>query len=217
MNTNDVHQLKPAAAQSYAYFYPTAGATRRQRRPALAVAAPGAGRLQHQRESVHRRPPPVNQVDRNLKAPLTSELLFSVRHALLPEFTVGLNLARSAGTRTSRRTTSWSSTATQTRSPTCRRRSRRATRNDYVVVKTLTGTLPNGGTYSVPVYGLKDGVTTRGGTILRNGDDYGQDYKGLAVVLTKRLQPLDRCAATSRSPIEVDRLGRTASWTRPAR
>ncbi len=33
-----------------------------------------------------------------------------------------------------------------------------------------TGTLPNGQTYSVPVYGLKPGVTTRGGTRLENGD-----------------------------------------------
>lgn len=41
---------------------------------------------------------------------------------------------------------------------------------DYVIATRLTGTLPGGSTYDVPVYRLRPGVTTLGGALLTNGD-----------------------------------------------
>ncbi len=63
---------------------------------------------------------------------------------------------------------------------------RRATRSDYVLGGTLTGTLPDGSSFSRPYYVIYDSLTTRGGHFLYNGDDE-QTYKGASLVFTKRL------------------------------
>ena len=141
-----------------------------------------------------------NQVDKDFNAPITNEVLFSVEHALLPEFTVGLNL-------TYRRLTDLAETELLVfdcagTSTTCANDSanlnstgRVHRRSDYAQkdmdtstpgVQNLTGVDPHGNAYSVPIYQLRPGVSTRGGTRLENGDR-SQDYKGASVVFTKRL------------------------------
>jgi hypothetical protein len=53
-------------------------------------------------------------------------------------------------------------------------------------VQNLEGVDPHGNAYSVPIYQLRPGVSTRGGTRLENGDRE-QEFKGASVVFTKRL------------------------------
>jgi hypothetical protein len=183
--TGFIGQLNPLGLQSYAYFYyvptpivPTGGL------PSGCCTGPAEG------YSANVNPftgglIQSNQVDGGLDAPVTSELLLGVEHALLPEFTVGLNL-------TFRKVDDILSTdllvfdGDAHTEANLLQTGRRAVRSDYVLNRTLTGTLPNGQTYSVPVYGLRSGVTTRGGTVLRNSA-ITQDYKGASVVFTKRL------------------------------
>ncbi|HEX4496839.1 MAG TPA: TonB-dependent receptor [Thermoanaerobaculia bacterium] len=61
-----------------------------------------------------------------------------------------------------------------------------ATRDDYVQVGTVTGTLPNGQTVTKPYYDLRDGLTPTGGTYYTNGDRK-QRYLGATLSLNKRL------------------------------
>ncbi len=185
--TGFIAQLNPLGAQSYAYFFQYNFAV-----PVVNGGLPtGCCTGDPELGFSHNVDPftggliQSNQVDGDLKAPVTSELLLSLEHALLPEFTVGLNL-------TFRRYTDalqqdllvFDGDANS--QANLQQTGRVATRGDYVVGQTLTGTLPDGRTYSVPVYQLKDGVTTRGGLRLGNGDAK-QDYKGASLVLTKRL------------------------------
>jgi hypothetical protein len=60
------------------------------------------------------------------------------------------------------------------------------TRDDYSVGTRLSGTLPDGATYDVPVYRLKPNVSYAGGTLLTNGDRR-QDFVGLTASVHKRL------------------------------
>src|SRR6185312_4018845 len=126
-----------------------------------------------------------NALDGNLSAPKTDELLLGVEHALLPEFVVGVNL-------TYRKITDilqqdllvfdgdpYSAT-------NINQVGRRATRSDYVLGGTITGTLPNGSSYSRPFYVINPSLQTREGHFLFNGDDE-QTYKGASIVFNKRL------------------------------
>ena len=63
---------------------------------------------------------------------------------------------------------------------------RLATRDDWVQVGTVTGTLPNGQTVTKPYYDLRDGLTPTGGSFYTNGDRK-QRYLGATLSLTKRL------------------------------
>ncbi|HYE88942.1 MAG TPA: TonB-dependent receptor plug domain-containing protein, partial [Vicinamibacterales bacterium] len=56
---------------------------------------------------------------------------------------------------------------------------------DYVVAARLTGTLPDGSAYNVPVYRLKPGVTSLGGALLTNGDR-GQRSVGVTAAVRRR-------------------------------
>ena len=66
---------------------------------------------------------------------------------------------------------------------------------DYALKGYYSGALPAnipgspGGVYSVPYYGLADGVTypSSKGTIFQSRPDYGQSYKGIEATLTKRM------------------------------
>jgi hypothetical protein len=59
--------------------------------------------------------------------------------------------------------------------------------SDYYLDSTITGTLPrNGGSYSVPVYQLRDGLVWNGGTYFTNGSRE-RNYEGLTINMTKRL------------------------------
>ena len=64
---------------------------------------------------------------------------------------------------------------------------RPAVGSDYVQVDTLSGQLPRGaGSYNVPVYDLRDGVTATGGTYFTNGARE-REYTGATFNFTKRL------------------------------
>ncbi len=125
--------------------------------------------------------PDVN--DSSLDAPLTSELILSVEHALLPEFVVGLTL-------TARNVTDILEERTLVRDASGNVRT--ITRNDYVADGFVSGTISNpnaGGSslgYNVPVFARSSSVTTTGGDFLTNGSRE-RNYRGAAVNFTKRL------------------------------
>ena len=123
---------------------------------------------------------PLVVVDRNdsgLDAPITSEILLGVEHALLPEFVIGLTLtARQVEDILDFRPLVVDGNTT-----------RAATRNDYVVGSTLSGNLPRGaGSYNADVYQLRSGLTWNGGTFLTNGGRE-RNYEGATFNFTKRL------------------------------
>lgn len=129
-----------------------------------------------------------NAVDPSLDPQMTDELLLSVEHALLPEFVVGLNL-------TYRQITDILETdalvfdngeggwdASNINSV-----GRPHQRSDYVpVTVNRTNGLPGGGDYSYTYYVLRDGITSRGGSMLSNGDSE-QEYTGASLTFNKRL------------------------------
>src|SRR6185295_8818989 len=88
--TGNLAWLNPLALQSYAYFYgPTHGVGN--------TTLPNRSQLSLQYFSPNVNPNngqllQSNAVDPDFNAPINNELLFSVEHALLPEFVVGLNL-----------------------------------------------------------------------------------------------------------------------------
>jgi hypothetical protein len=121
-----------------------------------------------------------NLVDRGLKAPTTDELVLGVEHALLPEFVVGLT----ATIRQKKDIEDFHNLVFDAN--TTNPKGRLDTANDYYVSKIHTVILPDGKTRQVPIYSLKPGITSNGGTFLTNGDAK-QDYKGLALTWNKRL------------------------------
>jgi hypothetical protein len=181
--TGVISQLNPIGAQSYAYFYYV---------PSLGNGSLPAGCCTGPAEGFSSNVNPntggliqSNQVSGGLDAPITHELLFGVEHALLPEFVVGLNLTfRKNKDLLENELLVFDGDAHS--AANLLQTGRVHQRSDYVLNRTLVGTLPNGQTYSVPVYGLRSGVTTRGGTRLENGDRE-QEYKGASLVFTKRL------------------------------
>jgi hypothetical protein len=62
---------------------------------------------------------------------------------------------------------------------------RRHTAADYVLAEQLTGELPDGTSYSVPVYRLRPGITWLGGSELTNGDRE-QRYLGWTASMRRR-------------------------------
>jgi hypothetical protein len=123
-------------------------------------------------------------VDPDLEAPITDELLLSLEHALLPEFVVGLNLTwrQYSGALEGERLV-FDGDAFATGNLDSVGRPHR--RSDYVPVH-RTGFLPDGSPYNLTYYELREGVTTRNGTRLENGDRE-QEFLGASAVFTKRL------------------------------
>lgn len=123
-----------------------------------------------------------NRVDPNLDAPITNEAVFSVEHALLPEFVIG-------ATATWRNYTDILEGERLVCDGECApgfTNARLHTRDDYVLGITRTGTLPNGTPYSAQQYTFKDGVVYSNGQYLENGDRE-QDYLGVSLTFNKRL------------------------------
>jgi hypothetical protein len=124
-----------------------------------------------------------NVTDPGLDAPLTTELVLNLEHALLPEFVVGLTV-------TARNAEDILETRTILRD--ANGQTRTITAGDYVADGFLTGTLPgglSGGStlsYNVPVFSLREDFDFTGGTYLLNGARE-RDYLGGAVTFTKRL------------------------------
>ncbi|HEX4959239.1 MAG TPA: TonB-dependent receptor [Thermoanaerobaculia bacterium] len=132
-----------------------------------------------------------NALDSGLSAPKTDELLLGVEHALLPEFVVGVNLTyRKISNLLVSDLLVFNGDAFA--GANLDSVGRRVTRADYVKCGTpgypncLTGTRPNGSTYSIPFYVINNSLSTRNGGFLRNSDNE-QEYKGAALTFNKRL------------------------------
>lgn len=117
-------------------------------------------------------------VDPRLRPEITDEAVLGVEHSIRPEFVIG---ARATWRRTSgllderrlvRDTASGEVFA--------------ATANDWTPAGRLTGTLPDGTAYDVPVFDLRPGLVWTGGTLLTNGDRQRDDL-GLTLYWEKRL------------------------------
>jgi len=123
------------------------------------------------------------QADPNLDAPTTDEITLGVEHALLPEFVVGATL-----TYRENKKTLYSNTLVfdgdSIDDPNYGGRVDQ--RSDYVPYETIPVAIPGGGTVMHTIYGLKDGVSTRGGFYTYNSDRK-QTYLGAAVTINKRL------------------------------
>ncbi|MFY9826399.1 MAG: carboxypeptidase regulatory-like domain-containing protein [Thermoanaerobaculia bacterium] len=121
-------------------------------------------------------PPSINS--RNLGPTLTDEVTFGVDQGIGPNFAVGVNfIYRHIHDVPELRFLVVDESTGQIRT---------VTRADYVPNGTVTGTLPNGSTSTVPVYTLRDGLDFTGGTLYLNGSRT-QDYKGVTASFTRRL------------------------------
>jgi hypothetical protein len=119
--------------------------------------------------------PNVN--DPNLKPTLTDEITFGIDQGFGTNLAVGLNLTyRNIHDIPESRIFVLDEAGN----------TRLATRDDWVQVGTVTGTLPNGQTVTKPYYDLRDGLTPTGGSFYTNGDRK-QRYLGATLSLTKRL------------------------------
>ncbi len=112
----------------------------------------------------------VNTVDPNVKAPITHELLFGVDRQFAPNFGV-------SATFTYRRMVDLIWDPLTGVKP-----------SDYVPAGTLSGTIPELGAFSVPLYSIKpSAVPAGGGETETNRQGYHQRYLGLELSATKRM------------------------------
>jgi hypothetical protein len=111
----------------------------------------------------------VDNFDSDIHSPLTDEILAGIDHELFPAFAVG-------ATYTYRK---FSDQLFRFRTGLAR--------GDYVFVRDVTGTLPDGTPYSSPVFRIREGLARPPGYTYTNRDDYDQTYHGVDLILTKRL------------------------------
>ena len=173
--------LNPLGGLAFRYFYTTNnGGPLLERDEIGAEAFSPSGNI----NPFTLQPLQSNSVNAGLDAPMTDELLIGIEHAILPSLAVGLNL-------TYRQKTDilegellvFDGNAFAEENLDGVGRPHR--RDDYVQ-STLTGTTPDGQSYSIPYYELRPGVSTRGGFHLENGDRE-QEYLGASLTFNKRL------------------------------
>lgn len=173
--------LNPIAAQQYRYF-----ATTNEGGPSLEPGEIGeelfdpSGNI----NPLTLQPLLSNAVDPGLDAPTTTEFLLGVEHSLRPELVMGLQATwrrYSDILEAERLVFDGNGFAAENLGST----GRKHRRDDYVPV-TTDGVLPNGQPYSLTWWELRDGVTTRNGFLLENGDRE-QEFLGASLTLTKRL------------------------------
>jgi hypothetical protein len=139
-----------------------------------------------------------NRVDPDFSAPNTDELLLGAEHALLPEFVVGVNLTYRKlsnyvdsdllvfdGDTAACEAAGDALLCPAFAAGNLGRVGRRATRNDFFD-QPFNQVLPDGSTRTVHNWRLRDGVSTRGGQLLYNGD-LESEYKGASLTFNKRL------------------------------
>ncbi len=174
--------LNPLGAQQYRYF-----ATSNHGGPALesadlgSEAKPPSGTVNPLTHGALES----NVVDPRLKAPVTDEALFGFEHLLRSELIVGLYATwrRYSGILEPELLVfDGDAYAPENLNST----GRVHRRDDYVLADPVHGVLPNGQPYTISYYELRDGVTTRNGFLLKNGDRE-QDFRGLSLTLDKRL------------------------------
>jgi hypothetical protein len=118
-----------------------------------------------------------NVIDTNLKAPSTQSFVAGFDRELMGNLAVQINYTRT-------RTTNLLGNVTASVTPRVG-----VTLADYTSGPTLTGTLPDGSTYSVPTFVPVQANVTAGGNgfLLTNWNGYSTDYNGLELNLVKRL------------------------------
>ncbi len=204
-------QLNPLTANSYVYLYtdPSIDRNPRVRRQDI-IDNNGNGVLDIGDAAgfggfynpVTRGVVSNNGVDPNLDAPTTDELLFSVEHALLPEFVVGLNLTYrkitdilesellvfDCGVDGTGATIPCGFDAAHINSigRLNRRDDYRQRLNTPAAPAGAPRLTPNGEPYDLVWYELRPGIMSRGGTFLENGDRE-QEYVGASLTFNKRL------------------------------
>ncbi len=182
LGTGTVGWLNPLGGFSYRYFLTTnAGGPTLERDeigPEVLPPSPNVNPLTLQ-------PLQSFDVDPDLGAPITDEVLLGVEHAFLPELVVGLNL-------NARRLTHMLETERlvfDTDDPFAAgfldSVGRVHRRSDYVK-QTTTAVAPDGRTYTVHYWELRPGVSTRNGFRLENGDRE-QEFLGASLTFNKRL------------------------------
>ncbi len=173
LSTADINRTNPA---SYVYLYyefePTLASGKYTNEPLGAFA--GANGVDPDNPTALSS---ANVTDSSLDAPMTTELVASIEHALLPEFVIGATV-------TARQVDNILDERWYIETPEGIVRTE--TSSDYVPDGSVTGTLPSGGSYDVPIFALRDGFERTGGKYLTNGDRQ-RDYLGAAVNFTKRL------------------------------
>jgi hypothetical protein len=119
----------------------------------------------------------ANRIDPALTAPVTQSLVFGVDREVMPNFAVQANY-------TYTRTTNLLGNASWSVTPRIG-----VSLADYAPGPTLTGTLPDGSTYSVPTYIANQAMVAAGGNgfQLTNWNGYSTDYHGLELSAVKRL------------------------------
>ena len=118
-----------------------------------------------------------SRFDPDLEALVTDEVTVGVEHALMPEFVLGATFTwRKSGDYYHEQPIFTDPNGVD----------RVLTRDDYVLDHFATGTLPFGGTYSEPVFTVRDGFTDTGGVFITNSDRE-TEYQGITLSATKRL------------------------------
>ncbi|HYU30837.1 MAG TPA: TonB-dependent receptor [Thermoanaerobaculia bacterium] len=180
LGTAVVGFLNPLGAQQYRYFY-----TSNNGGPSLTPGEIGdeigaSGNV----DPLTFLPLQSRAVDPELAAPITSEALAGVEHALRPELVVGLQATwrrHTGNLETERLVFDGDAFAPENLGNVGR-----VHRRDDYVERTGSGILPDGRPYTFSWWELRDGVTTRDGFRLENGDRV-QEFRGASLYLTKRL------------------------------
>jgi len=118
-----------------------------------------------------------NRIDPNLTAPVTQTFVAGLDRELMPNFALEMNY-------TYTRTTNLLGNASWSVTPRVG-----MTTADYTAGPTLTGSLPDGSTYSIPTFIPNQAKVTAGGGgfLLTNWNGYSTDYHGLEFGAVKRL------------------------------
>jgi hypothetical protein len=119
----------------------------------------------------------ANRIDPDLKAPVTQSIVAGLAREVRPHFGVEVNY-------TYNRTTNLLGNATWSVTPRVG-----MSLADYTPGPTLTGSLPDGSTYSVPTFIPNAAKVTAGGSgfLLTNWNGFYTDYHGVEVSAVKRL------------------------------
>jgi hypothetical protein len=117
------------------------------------------------------------RIDYDMDVPYTDEFIIGFEHELLPEFTVGMNY--------SHRTIN---NLVFTRYEKTQGAGDFYTAADYEIARTVTGSDPTTGmSWSLPLYGLKDGIDPPAFAVITNRPGYERTFDGIELLATKRL------------------------------
>jgi Carboxypeptidase regulatory-like domain len=173
--------LNPLAGVGYSYFYTSNNGGPTLERGEIGPALGLSGNINPNTFE----PLQSNAVDPDLDAPITDELLLGIEHSLRPEFAVGLNLTyrQSTGILEAERLVFDGNPLSDANLESVGRVHRR---EDYVQQTSDPFTAPDGRTYTVHYWELRDDVATRNGFLLENGDRE-QEFLGASFTFNKRL------------------------------